>query len=226
MYTITVMDRDESGSLSVQLADILETLGDSFTDLIWRIQSVEANGPGGSVLDLAAARGAELTNDELVTIARQLWQVVDGEFSAYARGTVSVMSPMGDPDEVLVGWMEQEEKLFRTLERHLVAQRLKEGFDVDDVDAFVAYSLSVQNRRKARAGNALQNHLQAILEARRIPFTAQAVTENRSTTDFLFPGINEYRNPDFPIALDHAGGQVHLQGSLEAGLGGSKAHSG
>jgi hypothetical protein len=123
------------------------------------------------------------------------------DFSAYARGTVSAVSPTEAADDALLAWFEREEALFRTLERHLVAERLRQGFGEHDVDAFVAYSLSVHNRRKARAGSGLQNHLRAILEARSIRFTAQGVTENRATPDFLFPGIDEYRDPAFPVAL-------------------------
>jgi hypothetical protein len=50
--------------------------------------------------------------------------------------------------------MDREEVLFRTLERHIVNERLRRGFS--DGDEFVAFSLSVQNRRKARAGRALE----------------------------------------------------------------------
>lgn len=54
--------------------------------------------------------------------------------------------------------MEQEELLFRTLERHIVSTRLKEGFGNEklDVDVFISFSLSVQNRRKSRVGYALE----------------------------------------------------------------------
>lgn len=121
------------------------------------------------------------------------------DFSAYSRETIHDVSAKEDADTALLAWLEHEESLFRTLERHIVAQRLKEGFGENDVDAFVAYSLSVQNRRKARAGNALQNHVEEILVARSIRYKAQGVTENRSTPDFLFPGIAEYHDSGFPV---------------------------
>jgi hypothetical protein len=44
------------------------------------------------------------------------------------------------------GWMEREEILFRTLEKHLLGDQLRKGF-AEDVDGFIAFSLSVQNRR-------------------------------------------------------------------------------
>ncbi|MFN2369176.1 MAG: type II restriction endonuclease [Desulfurivibrionaceae bacterium] len=48
-----------------------------------------------------------------------------------------------------MAWMEREEILFRTMEKHLIGERLSQGFD-GDVDSFISFSLSVQNRRKSR----------------------------------------------------------------------------
>ncbi len=86
------------------------------------------------------------------------------EFSEFARGVTPDVDPVEDPDGALIAWLEREEALFRQLERHLVLDRLRQGFG-DDVDAFVKFSLSVQNRRKSRVGYALEHHLQAILDA-------------------------------------------------------------
>lgn len=119
-------------------------------------------------------------------------------FSEFARGTVNGLCAQDNPDDVLVAWMEREEVLFRTLERHLIGDRLKQGF-ADDVDAFISFSLSVQNRRKARAGSALENHLEFLFHARGIRHSRTAVTEGRSKPDFLFPGYDEYHDPLFPL---------------------------
>ena len=53
---------------------------------------------------------------------------------------------------------------------------------------FLSYSLSVQNRRKARAGAALENHVEAVLIAQRVRFERNAVTESRQPTGFPVPG--------------------------------------
>ena len=66
------------------------------------------------------------------------------------------------------------------------------------MDQFLSFSLSVQNRRKARAGQALEHHLEAIFQARRLRFSRGAETENRNRPDFLFPGVAEYADRDFP----------------------------
>ena len=57
-------------------------------------------------------------------------------------------------DEAVVRWLQREEQLFRALERMTVEKRLEGGFR--DVYDFVAFSLSVNNRRKSRLGNSWQ----------------------------------------------------------------------
>ena len=104
-----------------------------------------------------------------------------------------------------MAWMEREEILFRTLERYMVADRLAKGFE-GDVDSFMSFSLSVQNRRKSRVGLALENHLEELFAGCGIRYSRTAVTENRSKPDFIFPGQAEYHNPAFnPLNLTMLG---------------------
>lgn len=124
-------------------------------------------------------------------------------FSELARSSLPGVSAADDPDGALLAWMDREEQLFRRLERHIVAERIGSGFmatDGADVDGFLAFSLSVQNRRKARAGSALENHLEAVFTAHGIRYARGAETENRNKPDFLFPGQAEYREATFPSA--------------------------
>jgi len=133
------------------------------------------------------------------------------EFSAYARSTLKDLSPQDQPDLVLMAWMEREEILFRTLERHLIADRLSKGFAGEasagvDVDGFLSFSLSVQNRRKSRVGLALENHLELLFAENGLRYTRTAVTENKAKPDFLFPGVTEYHDPTFePLRLTMLG---------------------
>ena len=118
------------------------------------------------------------------------------EFSRFARATLSDVHPQDGHDRVLMAWMEREEILFRTLEKYLIGERLSQGFD-GDVESFISFSLSVQNRRKSRAGLALENHLEMLFRECGIRHARTPVTENRAKPDFIFPGQNEYHNPDF-----------------------------
>lgn len=122
-------------------------------------------------------------------------------FSAFARETlITKVCPIEEPDETLLSWMEWEEKLFRTFEKHHVQLKLREGFGVDglDVDEFIKFSLSVQNKRKSRAGYAFENHLAMIFDANSVKYTKGAKTERNNKPDFLFPCIEDYKNPQFP----------------------------
>lgn len=127
------------------------------------------------------------------------------EFSAYARSTLNDINAHDGPDLVLMTWMEREEILFRTLERHLIADRLSKGFSSEpskgfaDVDGFLSFSLSVQNRRKSRVGLALENHLEQLFGENDLRYKRTAVTENRAKPDFLFPGGAEYHDPAYDV---------------------------
>lgn len=124
-------------------------------------------------------------------------------FSELARSSLPEVSAADDPDRALIDWMDREEQLFRRLERRIVAARISGGFHAPegaDVDGFLSFSLSVQNRRKARAGQALENHMEAVFGAQGIRYVRGAETENRNKPDFLFPGQQEYRDQGFPAA--------------------------
>lgn len=122
------------------------------------------------------------------------------DFSAFARSTLSDIEPKENPDAAVMAWMEREEILFRTLEKHIIAERLTQGF-YDDVDGFLQFSLSVQNRRKSRVGFALENHMEVIFTEVGIQYERAAISEGRSKPDFLFPGGKEYRNPEYDSVL-------------------------
>ncbi|WDF35073.1 type II restriction endonuclease (plasmid) [Arthrobacter agilis] len=122
------------------------------------------------------------------------------EFGAFTRSTLPDLHPADDPDAVLMAWLEQEEILFRVLERHLATDTL-DALYVDghvDVDRFIEVSLSMHNRRKSRAGKGLENQLIALFNALDVRHSFNPVTENRTRPDFIFPGINEYVDGDFP----------------------------
>ncbi|MDE2756668.1 MAG: type II restriction endonuclease, partial [Acidobacteriota bacterium] len=110
-------------------------------------------------------------------------------FSKTARSTLPDVEPRDDPDAALLAWLDHEESMFRWLERRVVELRLKEGFaDAKgvDVDGFISFSLSVQNRRKARMGQSLEHHVEAVFRAHELEFVRGAITENNHRPDFLF----------------------------------------
>ena len=117
-------------------------------------------------------------------------------FSDLARLTLPEVRVEDDPDIALVAWLDHEEALFRRLERRIVAERLTKGFVGDgdvDVDGFISFSLSVQNRRKSRMGHSLENHLGAVFRGCGIEYAKGAVTEAGNKPDFLFPSAAVYQ---------------------------------
>ncbi|MEM9373391.1 MAG: type II restriction endonuclease [Planctomycetota bacterium] len=124
-------------------------------------------------------------------------------FSEFAREHTRGCNPMQDPDHALIAWLDTEQRFFRAFERLLVEERLRTGFvdptgDVD-VDGFVSFSLSVQNRRKSRAGHSLENHLEELFAQSSIAFERGAITERRSRPDFLFPDSDSYFDESCPL---------------------------
>jgi hypothetical protein len=117
-------------------------------------------------------------------------------FSDLARLTLPDVRAEDDPDAALVAWLDHEEALFRRLERRIVADRLAKGFangDDVDVEGFISFSLSVQNRRKSRMGHSLENHLEAVFKACGIQYARGAITEAGNKPDFLFPNQEVYQ---------------------------------
>jgi len=125
------------------------------------------------------------------------------EFSDYARSTVKDVSPIEEPDKTLMAWLEREELLFKTLEKVIVKDQLKKGFGADgtDVEEFIKLSLSIQNRRKSRAGFSFENNLSVLFTLNKLRFSHGAITERNNKPDFIFPGINSYHDPKFEIDL-------------------------
>lgn len=104
------------------------------------------------------------------------------------------------PDDTLMMLIEREEMLFRQLEKHIVSAHLREQSTTweSNVDEFIQFSLSVHNRRKSRAGHALENHLEWIFLENKLDHQRGAHTERRSKPDFLFPGKEKYQDPTWP----------------------------
>lgn len=124
------------------------------------------------------------------------------EFSLVARSSVGELDFLNEPDNSLMAWIVEEEKLFKRLERHIVDRQLKKwtsGESEMDVKNFISFSLSVQNRRKSRAGQSLEHHLEKMFHLHKIHYSRGQITENRAKPDFLFPHISCYHNKTFPV---------------------------
>lgn len=124
------------------------------------------------------------------------------EFSEFARSTLPEVRAGEDPDAAIVAWMNREEELFAAFSSHLLSSQLQglieaAGAPPVDPSPFQELMLGHQNRSKSRAGHALENHLEAVFNALRVPYTRGHLTENRAKPDFVFPGGTEYDDSAF-----------------------------
>lgn len=125
------------------------------------------------------------------------------EFSAFARSKAPDISLWDDPDDALTLWMDMEEILFRTFERYLLQKKIRtciQNQDVFDLDRMRSFFMSSMQSGKSRAGKALENHVEFIFKQRDIAYTRNPVTENNNKPDFIFPGIEAYRDSSFPAS--------------------------
>lgn len=120
-------------------------------------------------------------------------------FSKLARELAG--ADQSDPDGTLYRWWQREEAMFRALEESTLAMKLATERPFADVTEFLTFSLTVQNRRKSRAGRAFENHVEALLESHRIRYERNPLTEGQRRPDFVLPGGDEYRDPTFPTDL-------------------------
>ncbi|MCR9143871.1 MAG: type II restriction endonuclease [bacterium] len=101
-----------------------------------------------------------------------------------------------NPDRALLSLIEIEYTLFRSIERQVYEPLLNKAFG--RIEDLLVVSLEINNRRKSRAGLALENHLKYLFERLRVPHIAQGKTEDQRRPDFIFPGQEAYDDPQFP----------------------------
>lgn len=99
-------------------------------------------------------------------------------------------------DTIIKKWVDTEYQLFCLIENKIFGNRCRIPFD--NLNELIAFSSSVLNRRKSRAGKSLEHHLSSIFEANRLQFEAQVITEGNKKPDFIFPNGECYHNILFP----------------------------
>ncbi len=98
-------------------------------------------------------------------------------------------------DEALVRWMTTEYQLFRMAERQICQPDIARPFR--NVDDFLETAARIMNRRKARAGRSLENHVEEVLASAGIPHDMRPDLDGRP--DVVIPGRAEYLDHNFPV---------------------------
>jgi hypothetical protein len=148
-----------------------------------------------SILQALGLDTFEFSSNDSELLVRSFGNQFPGtkEFSEFSRKSiVEKTRDLQNPDAILEAWLRQEEVLFRALENVIVSKQLEQGFH--GVDEFVQLALSVLNRRKARAGLSLENHLAELFNIANINFERTPRIDGNSRPDFLFPSAAAYRD--------------------------------
>jgi hypothetical protein len=123
-----------------------------------------------------------------------------GEMAAAAAEIVRRRGiDMSDPDAYLAAALDAETELYFAIEDDVQQARYDAlAASAPNLADIMNFAMSVQQSRRARRGQSLQNHLATLLRDRRIPFSAQCQTEPGERPDFLVPGCVEYHDASFP----------------------------
>lgn len=153
----------------------------------------EANGLVHFDLEEKIIPGAEQLLDKFgmnfpdtYSVSRKTWEIYD----------ILYRQNQPDPDRMIVELIAMEYAIFRYIEKKIYSPLLHRKFS--SVEDLLAVSLEVNNRRKSRAGKSLEHHLRFIFERNGLEFSHQETSEMDKRPDFIFPGSEAYRNPDFP----------------------------
>lgn len=153
-----------------------------------------------SVSWLLESLGIEIpTNDDYLDEMVSLFGSVFPEtrlFAEFARSKSTCQHASdASADKVIAEWVNSEARLFLAFEKYLLQKDIESGLTPD---LFISKAKSYLNRRKARAGQSLENHLEQLFKERKISYSRTPVTEGKSRPDFIFPGIREYHDKMFP----------------------------
>lgn len=98
------------------------------------------------------------------------------------------------PDDALIKSMTTEYQLFRQVERLLCRDEIERANS--DIDDYLQTASSIMNRRKARAGRSLENHVEYLLKEAQIPHEMRPPIQGRP--DIIIPSQAAYDDPDYP----------------------------
>lgn len=101
-----------------------------------------------------------------------------------------------DSDKRIVAGMETEYRLYKLCERQVYQNDIVRVFR--DVDDFLNTANSILNRRKSRAGRALENHVERALVDANIPHQ-MLPRKIDGKPDIILPDEKSYLDPQFPI---------------------------
>ncbi|MBN2256943.1 MAG: hypothetical protein JW704_03865 [Anaerolineaceae bacterium] len=98
-------------------------------------------------------------------------------------------------DEQLISLINQEYQLFKRVERKLSGPLVNKSFA--EIDDFLKTALTILQRRKARAGRSLENHVEYLLKMANIPHQMRPKVD-KTEPDIIIPDKESYDDPHYP----------------------------
>lgn len=175
---------DEEDIIEIQAILGVETISG------WGLYEAEPNAVDldeTKCLDARILRFAESLSDfpDTRTISQEARESVRSCVKDFDRTTL---------DNQLVQFVEQEYRLFRSIERKISGRSVFRRFD--SIEEFLKTAQSILQRRKSRAGRSLENHVEHLLETSKLDFEAQPLVDG-TRPDFLIPGTTQYVDRNF-----------------------------
>jgi len=99
------------------------------------------------------------------------------------------------PDEQLIHLVNQEYSLYKMAERKVFEPEVTRLFR--DIDDFLETAMHILQRRKARAGRSLENHVEFLLGQAGIPHEMRPSID-KTEPDIIIPNKLSYDDPEFP----------------------------
>jgi hypothetical protein len=104
-----------------------------------------------------------------------------------------------DPDAYLYAVLAAETELYFAIEENIQQARYDAlAATGPNLTEILDFAMSVQQSRRSRRGQSLQNHFATLLRAWGISYTAQCETESGERPDFLVPSCTRYHDEEFP----------------------------
>ena len=142
-----------------------------------------------SVSWLLESLGIEIpTNDDYLDEMVSLFGSVFPEtrlFAEFARSKSTCQHASdASADKVIAEWVNSEARLFLAFEKYLLQKDIESGLTPD---LFISKAKSYLNRRKVRAGQSLENHLEQLFKERKISYSRTPVRRESLVRILYFP---------------------------------------
>lgn len=119
------------------------------------------------------------------------------QVSQFARANTFGVDALTDPDVAILAWLRVELEVFTVIETRLASYEMGAASSLDEK---LAVAMRVFQRRRSRAGKALEYHLKALFDMHGIRYAHTPATEGNERPDFLFPTEAAYWDTSFPDA--------------------------